>query len=673
MKKRYPHRQAVILFLAALALILLTLFLGTDLSLGDNGDFFRTIDLCSMKLDAQRNGLIDLEDRGLLRNILTVLIDHEGLDSYPTSHILPVRLSVITNLIANALLGADVTTYRLSHLAVIYSLLYAAAIAFALTGIRFRNGVSKWLFSGAALAVLCDVGYVSYFASFYGEALQHALLIFGIGFLIRAGYRLPHLSEALGGFLVLILFGISKPFNIPAAMVLCIVYLVLILARCASPQCSRRNAALCLAAVCLLAFFLIIIPNWMANQTNYNAVFFGILRETDEPTSREYLEELGLDPDMAELRNSHFYVSDIFAYASDHDIYSPGKLGYLDLALFYLKHPLFTFSKFPVIMAYSGSIRNTYFLDSNLALEPGRLNVWTQIRENTGFDTVPVNLTVVILFFLLLWLALPEDLRKKRWAIPVALGIFAALAYAMILPFVSNGEADLAKHMFLFIEIIDLMLLFVLLRALEQPKQAISLAVLCAVMLTVCFPHTGSPDTIQFGGQEWYIIDQTDDTQTLLCTDAVTTMPYDLDDRNFYAESDLRTWLNGPFLETFSPEERERIVPQDHKVLHSVTDKASATVGFRDFFCISYPTLASANYDDAYGSICTDLVTVPSIELITELAQQDFPILLDQDYWLETPYFNNGVQVRFLGDDGMIYFANASTALAVRPVICITK
>ena len=75
---------------------------------------------------------------------------------------------------------------------------------------------------------------------------------------------------------------------------------------------------------------------------------------------------------------------------------------------------------------------------------------------------------------------------------------------------------------------------------------------------------------------KWAILDEDKDgTLTLMAMEGIAVKPFhNKKELTAWADSDLRKWLNREFLQnTFSYAEREAIIPQYHKVLHSYTDK----------------------------------------------------------------------------------------------------
>lgn len=61
---------------------------------------------------------------------------------------------------------------------------------------------------------------------------------------------------------------------------------------------------------------------------------------------------------------------------------------------------------------------------------------------------------------LCLWrLLAPGGKKRKAAAALVLLALLGSLGYQFVIPLVTNGEGDLAKHMFAFVQLMDLLLL----------------------------------------------------------------------------------------------------------------------------------------------------------------------------------------------------------------------
>jgi len=642
------------LFFLAFILITLTLFMGTDVSLYDNGDYSRVMRLSSLYMD---NGVIKISEDTTewFSAIPKILFDTTGVYIYPSSQLIFIRLSVVISLFINKIAGFGMDTYHISVLGVMYSIMYAAAIAFALGSIRLKNK-RYYVAVALALIILCDLGYVSYFNSLYGEGLQHILLIAFIGFMISDVRK----RNIILCSVVIVLYGTSKAFNIPCAFLFGAMYFI----KAIGKHKVTSVVSAILSAVVLISSF-VAIPDWIGNETNYNSVFFGILRGTDEAVAKEYLADLGLPEDMSELRDTNHYVSNFSEIETAYDLTSVDELKYLELVAFYAKRPLLTLKKVPHFMKFCGAVRNIFFMDTAY-MRGFRMTLWSTIRENTGFDTVWINTAIFTVFMLML------IMQKKRSAL-----IFSALAvlYSLFMPYAANGDADLAKHMFMFAEFIDVMLIFIIFFGAYSAKRAV-ITWCTTTAVGICgFAFTNikkEPETYNFGEREWYITDTDSEYLTLMSKDSVGVMVYD-GESNTFASSNIRHWLNNDFLNEFTADERERLVAMEHKVIVNASERESAEVGERDFYCTAYPTLAGEGFDDAYGVYLTDLVTLPSIKQISDMAKEGMKVDLNENYWLQTCYFSDTEKVRYMNSDGLIYFASADEYKNIHPVVRVRR
>lgn len=650
-------KHKLLIFLIAFILITFTLFSGTDISLLDNGDYIRVMRLSSLEFeDVTIKITRDLDNP--FSAIPEILFDTTGIDTYPSSQLIFVRLSVVASLFVNMLSGCDIDVYHIGALGVIYSLMYAWAITHVFGRIKFK---SKRHFVALALSliILCDIGYVAYFNSLYGEGLQHILLVAFVGYMISAAQGDIKKRDIILCAVTLALYGTSKSFNIPCAFLFMLMYMIVVLF-------NKKHRIICIAStvlsVAVLITSFVVIPDWIGSQTNYNSVFFGMLRGTNADEAKEYLSDIGLPENMYELRNTNHYVSNFAEIEEKYDLSEVYDLKYFDLVAFYAKRPFFTISKVPYLMKFCGSVRNDFFMDTAY-MRDIRLSLWSIVRENTGFDTM-LNIVIIVAFLVLL---------RKRKTIMIFTTI--AILYSLFMPYAANGDADLAKHMFMFVEFIDLMLIYIIFAGANSKKSAAIIWSATAVTLICGYLVANmkkEPEVYVFGGREWYIAEDKASYLTLMSKESVSVRMFDRHSNKF-SESDIREWLNGEFIDTFSEADRKRLAYMNHKVILSEPDRASATSGTRDFYCIAYPTLSAIGYDEAYSVTLTDYATLPSIKLISNLANEGYSTDLNGNYWLETCYFSGGGKVRYVNESGNIYFASADEFKNIHPVIRVKK
>ena len=182
-----------------------------------------------------------------------------------------------------------------------------------------------------AALILCDVGYLAYFNTFYCEP---GVFLFGVAFVLFLFESLRGASAWNIGLLSLssLLLVTSKPQYAPMAIVIafCMVALVFLL-----PDWRRlRWLSVPGAAIVLVAglYTLAAPTGGYSNASLYNAVFNGLLYESDNP--RADLGELGIDPDAAAFKATTTFS----ANKAGPELF-PGTATSARLFFFYFGHP----------------------------------------------------------------------------------------------------------------------------------------------------------------------------------------------------------------------------------------------------------------------------------------------------------------------------------------------
>lgn len=711
------YDKYIVAFLAVLifVIVLSILFAGDDIGLSDNGDFGRVMNASSLIFRETDKSFtyideyaISLTGNSALGNIFKILFSAEGVRDYPSIQIVFVRISVIVNLFINKLTGSDMSVYRLGVLGVMYAVMYTAALSLLLAQFRLKNRIADFITKCAVIVVLCDIGYVSYFNSFYGEALQHTAFIFCTAMLLRFLLHRPKKRDMFFGAAGAVVYGCSKFFNIPLACLFIIAYAGIFIVKSRDGEKTGKGAAVIMPAavgavsVCLLAAAFLSVPSWMVECNVYNTVFYGVVRELPEQTAAGYLEELGLPAEMAVYKDTNYFVRGIpesldeNGFADDLRSVSEWKV-----LFFYLKHPARLWHQLGISVRHCGMIRPFYLANlggshPRMTLS-SRFSLWSSVRQFLSFDSAVGNLAVVAAFLAAGIFCSRAKIGRVRLIFLCCL-LGAALAYSFAVPIITNGEADLAKHMFAFVEFIDVLFIAVLVCSvggITERGGKIAIPAIC-VFLAAALVLPGVSSSVshaisenknhsglerfsyvsfgKYGDGEivWLVAECGDDSAILLSAGPIEISQYDSGNSNAWDESGIRKWLNGSFLESFNKTERSLMLPQDNSVILSVDEKHKASSGYLDFYCSHIASLAARGYESAYRIMTEDIVTLPDIDLISRLASDGHIITCGKDYWLETPYFNNNYMVRYVSRDGNIYFGEAKTEKAVRAVIRIS-
>ena len=267
-------------------------------------------------------------------------------------------------------------------------------------------------------------------------------------------------------------------------------------------------------------------------------------------------------------------------------------------------------------------------------------------------------------------------------------GIWANLA----IPIIGNGEADLSKHMFLFIHLMDILFaaLFAAFLLHIRPIGAFfaksAKRVLCCVLpillatgFTIYCNHAAYPGTFLMGsweGQpiEWEILRQNPDGSVKAVSRRVlATRIYDQSDAygsNLWSQSDIRSWLNSAFLTCFTPAERARLLPMDIHALLAEPYAAQSEGGSHPHYWTADPNTVAALYESAYFQTVQDTV---SLLTLPDYQNGSFHRTAGQDYWLLDPYTANAEMVRYADRHGFVMHRDANTPLGIRPVITVKR
>ena len=158
--------------------------------------------------------------------------------------------------------------------------------------------------------------------------------------------------------------------------------------------------------------------------------------------------------------------------------------------------------------------------------------------------------------------------------------------------------------------------------------------------------------TLTYGGLDWLVLSETDESVLVLSEQSIGNMPFDKDNNNDWKESSLRKYLNNDFLKQLAKNgaDLSKIIPMRRDL--------TADDGLTD-----------------YGS-CEDKVTLLTVE---EYRNYRYSISnLDNWWWLATAYStaSNGYSsyARSVGTDGTLTYNVACYGThGVRPALTLSS
>lgn len=661
------------------------LYFGDNIGLSDNGDFRRILLASRMEYADETDYqylfkqyyTMEVDGYDFTDKVASVWETDTENEIYQSPHFIFIKISKVLNLLDNIVHSRDETQYNIAWLAGIYIFMFSVAAWCIFTFFNDRPIWMRILVFLLFLFIFCDAGYIMYFNSLYGEPLQYIalMLLISIGLMI---YKRPSIPKAICFFIALYFFAGAKLANIPYS----IITALLAIAMCILRKDKLFKIAVALSAavsvVCIIQLYTAI-PDWMNKDTTYQAVFYGILKGSD--TVEEDLEELGVNTGYRVLANTivyneeSVYPIDIKSEEFDEGFYQ--NVSKLDIAFFYLRHPIRFFGKLATSIENSAYIRPPNIGNSSVVIAEttDRYSAWSHVRVYLKFLYNPVTVFLafglITLYMILIDIFLIVNRKKeepRRLFQLCAMNVLVlGLWINLMLPILGNGEADLAKHLFLFTNGMDILFALGIIALFMMKKRNMLLTASAFMLAAVVMNVQPTKETMYFGtykGEpiEWEIFERLNDNSYILVTkDCIETMEFN-DTNNLWEQSDLRTWLNSDFLAEFTDEEKSRIKRVTNEVILAYNDRGLAVAGDHPHYC----NFTKENVDDlaktAYHYYLDDAVYIPTLDMMEEIDVRD-------SFWILCPYTNNDKMQRYMNKDGFILRTNVTNERGVRAVV----
>lgn len=682
-KRIFPLVGAIIVFVLSFSV----LYLGNNIGLSDNGDFRRVLLVNNMEYANEDNYYylfkqdykMKVEGDTFREKIAYLCESNNEEEIYSSPHFIIIKASKVMNFIVNSILVRDETHYDIWYLAFIYILMLSMAAWGIFT--FFADEARKLQIAVFVIFIVmfCDAGYLLYFNSLYGEPLQYVslMMLIALGLLI---YKRPTIPKIVCFFVSLYFFAGSKLANVPYSVIVSLLALSFAFLRRDRRYRIGIAVSVALAAVCIANLYLSI-PAWMHNDTTYQSVFFGAVKESETP--EKDLKQLGIDEKYLPLVNTHAYMDegeypiDITTPEFEHDFYD--KVSKLDVAFFYLRHPVRFVHKIAFSIENSSSLRplNSGNSDTVIMDYSNRYSIWSNLRVASRFLYNPLIVFImaiimtayVVLVHIYLVRSKRETDEKRLYIIMAMYVLIVGLWINMCLPIIGNGEADIMKHMFLFTNFMDVLFAAIIIGIVNMHtrNKIISLSALAIVM--VALQIEPPKETVEFGTYngkplKWEVMRKYEDgSEELVTRFCVTERIFD-DENNMWETSDLREWLNSDFITEFTMDELARIVPQRNEVMLTYNDRGLAESGDHTHFWSATRNEVADLSETAYKYYVDDMVYIPTLDMMKDID-------VNGSYWILCPYGYNDKMQRYMKNDGFILHTNVDNIYGVRAAVRI--
>ena len=679
-----PTIGAIIVAIVCLCI----LYLGDNVGLSNNGDFGRVLRGNHMSEisheDADRYLFIQyykMEVKGDTFSEQLKSVCRTNDEVYYSPQFQIIKASKILNLISNRISGRDIETYNIAYLAFIYiAMLFVSAWCiftfFNDSSLKTRIGVFV-----VFLIIFCDAGYILYFNSLYGEPMQYLMimLLISIGLMI---YKRPSLPKVFLFFGALYMFAGAKLANIPYSILVAFLSVAIVFLR---GDKLFRIGVVASAVICAISIGCLYgaIPDWMHYDTTYQSVFYGVLKDSE--TLEKDLDQLGIDEKYASLANTHAYpqLSEREISSDDKqmikDVYE--KVGKVSVVFFYLRHPIRFIQKVAKSIEYSAYIRPPNMGNSSVETEfvTNRFSLWSNLRVRMGLLYNP-GVVFAALILLLVYVVLIDILMFKRHTQFDGKNFYKLLSMNILvlglwinamLPVLGNGEADLAKHMFLFVNCMDILFAVGVISLLNMQKRNAIMSLIGFAVICTWINLPQSRKVVEFGSYEgekikWEIYGKTEDGKYVLVTkDAIAKRNFD-GESNLWEKSDLRAFLNNEFIAEFSEEDKAKLSPTINRNILSYDDRLYASGGDHTHVCNYVSKYVDDLGETAFHNHVEDKVFIPTPAMIENME-------FNETFWILCPYAANGAMERYANSDGFVLRAPVNRELGVRAVVTVNS
>ncbi len=391
-----------------------------------------------------------------------------------SAHVAFIKLAVLLD----SLFTRD-SLFDLRFLALLYGLLYIPA-----AGILIKEAASRVVYFSESVAVallgvivFADVSYITYFASFYPEALWYVLLLYAVAaaasFQEERKSNLAFLAVFTAAGVLLCLT--RRQCAILGLLMAAFLLKQLVIKKALSWRLLTVVCSAVLIAACLYSQFEL--PDDFTQTNKLHAMTRGVLLQSENP--EETLAQFGIDP-------RYSILTDISAYDYYPLVEGEGtvlkrdfldRYNTFDVSIHYLKHPFSLVAMLDLSVKASMSVARSYcgnFEESTGMPKMAKSIFWSAFsifKDRSAPKTIGFVAVLVIGYLSLLGRGL--SLRKRRVRsrsvmldLMVMLTVMG-LAQAFLI-IVKSGDAEMIRYGFFAGASIDLLIFFVLAELLHR-------------------------------------------------------------------------------------------------------------------------------------------------------------------------------------------------------------
>ncbi|KAB1439448.1 hypothetical protein [Candidatus Galacturonibacter soehngenii] len=446
----------IALFATALAslLMLLMLFLPNYLGVADDGSISRVMN--SAGIYYTQSEISEIYNNYFVKIYSNVLSGYQTRDSLLNSQVLFVKAAVyLDNLITKD------KFFDIRFLALLYGIFYIPAFYLLIKQacMRVQEFSEGFVIGFVGVLIFADVGYITYFNSFYPEALWFISFMYCI-FAALSFQNQRSSYKDFGALVVIVVSGIILTTSRSQTTIIALLLAVF----CLKLLFIRNNwiwGVICIASSIFLCIVSVInmldMESDFDNTSKFHAMTRGVLYESQNPS--ETLLEFDIDPSYELLADasSHDYLPVVKATDPVLSEFIE-KYTQLDIAVYYVRHPGALLGMLDVAIKSCFDIRREYCgnYEKSVGL-PERAKsffwgAWSNFKSNTLPKTIGYFVFLigvcVLQFRKGYSLRFYEERRNTVFMDTVMLIVLICISQAIIIV-VNSGDSQMIQHGFL--------------------------------------------------------------------------------------------------------------------------------------------------------------------------------------------------------------------------------
>jgi hypothetical protein len=454
---------------------LYTLFKEPVIGVADNGDFYRIISQSGLYHLSNNNDDIFLGYFNRYYGIYKYY--NENGMMLLSSEVILIRIALLLNGIFK---GGKI--FDIKYLALLYVITMNFAAYFIIKSLIINIKSKRHKFLAVLLFVLifCDTGYIAYFNSFYGEAVNLSFFLLSIGLLLYM-YTFDKITSkylVLFSVISLIFIG-SKQQLAPIGILYCLVLLRLVII---TKNKQVKQTIKILTGTFLVAsaifYFSIVGPFDYINR--YHSMTRGVL--LNEANPEEILSEFGISSQYSILAGNIYYKSIPVIDPNDNKLMKEfySKYSFGSILKYYAKNPR-VFGKVMSIAsenAYSIKPDAMGNYEKSAGKSFGERSDFFSLYSSLKRKYLPHNIGLTIVLIITYFIFAINDYisyrnkknNKEQLIEELFLFVFLVGGSQVLVSVLGAGDADISKHLFMFNVSFDLMMYFSAIRVLRHQK-----------------------------------------------------------------------------------------------------------------------------------------------------------------------------------------------------------